>query len=49
MRQRYTGRSSDIDLCLVKEVEDIRKFKRDVQLNLDAEIPVDLVVYTPAV
>lgn len=41
-------KGSDIDLCIVKDTEDVRGFKRDVQLSLDTDIPVDLVVYTPA-
>jgi predicted nucleotidyltransferase len=38
---------SDIDLCIIKDVPEIRKFKRELMMNLDMEIPVDLIVYTP--
>jgi predicted nucleotidyltransferase len=39
--------NSDIDLCIVKDTPDIREFKRELQLNLESEIPVDYIVYTP--
>ena len=39
--------SSDIDLCIIKQVDKIRELKMDMQLNLESEIPFDIVVYTP--
>ena len=39
--------SSDIDLCIIKQVDKIRDLKIDMQLNLESEIPFDIVVYTP--
>lgn len=41
-------KNSDIDLCIVKDTDNIRELKRDLQLSLDVEIPVDIMVYTPA-
>lgn len=39
--------SSDIDLCIIKNVAKPKQFKVDLQLNLDSEIPFDIIVYTP--
>jgi len=39
--------SSDIDLCIVKDTLNIREFKQELQLNLESEISVDLIIYTP--
>lgn len=41
-------KGSDIDLCVIKEVEHPREFGRELQLKLDSDIPVDIVVYSPA-
>ncbi len=40
-------KGSDIDLCIVKDTENVREFKRDLQLSLESETPVDIVVYSP--
>jgi predicted nucleotidyltransferase len=40
-------KNSDIDLCIIKEIEKIREFRIDLQLNLQSEIPFDIVAYTP--
>ena len=39
--------SSDIDLCIVKDTPNIREFKRELQLNLESDISMDIIVYTP--
>lgn len=40
-------KSSDIDLCIIKDVAKPRQLKIDLQLNLNSEIPFDIIVYTP--
>ncbi len=40
-------KNSDIDLCIVKNIAKPRQFKADLQLNLNSEIPFDIIVYTP--
>lgn len=40
-------RNSDIDLCIILETEDVRSLKQEMQLSLSADIPLDIVVYTP--
>ncbi len=40
-------KNSDIDLCIVKETKKIREVKIDMQLNLDSDIPFDIIFYTP--
>ena len=39
--------NSDIDLCIVKDTPEIREFKREMMVDLCAEIPLDLIVYSP--
>ena len=41
----YT-KKSDIDLCIVKDTNDIRKLRTDMQLNLEYDIPLDIIIYT---
>ena len=40
-------KNSDIDLCIIKETEQLRKFKLDLELSLDSDIPLDIIAYTP--
>lgn len=40
-------KNSDIDLCIIKDIAEPKQFKIDLQLNLNSEIPFDIIVYTP--
>ncbi|HBF36845.1 MAG TPA: nucleotidyltransferase [Firmicutes bacterium] len=39
--------NSDIDLCIIKNVQNPRQFKIDLQLNLRSEASLDIVIYSP--
>lgn len=43
---RVTGRS-DIDICIILDTNDKRKVVGDILLNLDYDVDLDVVVYTP--
>ena len=38
--------SSDIDLCVIIDTEDKRSLARDMHSKVEADIPVDIVIYT---
>lgn len=38
--------NSDIDLCIVKNVDDKRKLISDIYINIDSLFPFDIIVYT---
>ncbi|SDY88388.1 nucleotidyltransferase domain-containing protein [Tindallia californiensis] len=40
-------RYSDIDLCLIVDVQNKRAFKRRLHLEIDYDVDLDIVVYTP--
>lgn len=40
-------KSSDIDLCIVLDVEDKRKTMQDMLLNVNYDIDLDVVLFTP--
>jgi uncharacterized protein len=40
-------KNSDIDLCIIIETEDKRALVRDVLLNINYNIELDVVIYTP--
>lgn len=45
-RGRVT-RSSDVDICIILETEDKRKIVRDILIEVEYNIDLDVVVYTP--
>lgn len=40
-------RSSDIDLCVIVDTDDRRKLLMKMNMELESEIPFDIVLYTP--
>lgn len=38
--------SSDIDICVIIDTDDKRALARDIYLNVEEKIPVDIVIYT---
>ncbi len=42
------SRSSDVDLCVILETDDKRKITRDMLLNIDYNVDLDIVVLTPS-
>ena len=45
-RGRVTRRS-DIDICMILETNDKRKIVRDILFEVEYEVDLDVVVYTP--
>jgi len=41
-------RQSDIDICVITETENKRKLVQDILLEIDYDVNLDVVVYTPA-
>lgn len=41
------ARSSDIDICIIIETSDKRKLVRDILIEVDCQVDLDVVVYTP--
>jgi predicted nucleotidyltransferase len=41
-------RGSDIDLCVIMETDDKRQLVRDMLVNINYEIDLDIVIYTPS-
>jgi len=39
--------NSDIDICIVKNIENKRELIADMYLNIKASFPFDIVLYTP--
>lgn len=39
--------NSDIDLCIVIDTENKRKLAADMYLQVESEVPFDLIIYTP--
>lgn len=40
-------RSSDVDICIILETKDKRKIVRDILVEVDYQVDLDVVVYTP--
>lgn len=40
-------RQSDIDICVITETENKRKLVQDILLEIDYDVNLDVVVYTP--
>ena len=40
-------RGSDVDICVILETNDKRKTVRDILINIDYDVDLDVVVYTP--
>ena len=40
-------RDSDIDLCVIVEVEDKRMLLTEMYVNIESDIPFDLLLYSP--
>ena len=38
---------SDVDMCVIKETKDARKYAREVRGALDTDFPVDILAYSP--
>ena len=45
-RGRVT-RSSDVDICIILETKDKRKIVRDILIDVEYKVDLDVVVYTP--
>lgn len=41
-------KSSDIDICVIKDTRNKRKLVQDILLEIDCDVDLDVVVYTPA-
>ncbi len=41
------SRGSDIDICIILETDDKRKTVRDILVNVDYDVDLDVVIYTP--
>jgi predicted nucleotidyltransferase len=39
---------SDIDICVIKDTQNKRKLVQDILLEIDCDVDLDVVVYTPA-
>jgi len=46
-RGRVNKRRSDIDICMILETNDKRKVVRDILLEVEYDVDLDVVVYTP--
>lgn len=40
-------RSSDVDICIILETNDKRKVVRDILIEVEYKVDLDVVVYTP--
>ena len=40
-------RRSDVDICIILETKDKRKIVRDILIELEYKVDLDVVVYTP--
>lgn len=40
-------RDSDIDLCVIVEVDDKRMLLTDMYLHIESDVPFDLLLYSP--
>jgi len=40
-------RNSDVDICIIIETNDKRKIVRDILMEIDYKVDLDIVVYTP--
>lgn len=40
-------KSSDIDLCVVMNTDNKRKLLADMYFNIDSDLPIDFLLYTP--
>ena len=41
------AKSSDIDFCIVMETEDKRSMVQDILLNVNYDVDLDIVIYSP--
>ncbi len=41
-------RGSDIDICVILETEDKRKTLREMLVDIDYDVDLDIVLYTPS-
>ncbi|MBU7007082.1 nucleotidyltransferase domain-containing protein [Phosphitispora fastidiosa] len=41
-------KSSDIDICVIKDTQNKRELIQDILLEIDSDIDLDVIVYTPA-
>ena len=39
---------SDIDICVIKDTNNKRKLVQDILLEIDCDVDLDVIVYTPA-
>ena len=46
--KHFAGRDSDIDLCVIVETADKRRLLTDMYLNIESEVPFDLLLYSPS-
>ncbi len=42
------GRKSDIDLCVIMETTNKRETVRDILIDIEYDLDLDVVIYTPA-
>ena len=40
-------RSSDVDICIILETNDKRKIVRDILIEVEYKVDLDVVIYTP--
>jgi len=41
-------RGSDIDICVILETEDKRKILREMLVDIEYDVDLDIVIYTPS-
>lgn len=45
--KRRVSRSSDVDICIILETKDKRKIVRDILIEVEYNVDLDVVIYTP--
>lgn len=40
-------KSSDIDICVIKDTNNKRKLVQDIMLEIDSDVDLEVIVYTP--
>lgn len=43
------GKSAGFKLCIIVESENMAGLEREIYLQVDSEVPFDIVLYTPAI
>lgn len=43
-----SGSLSSFKVCMVVETSDVLQLERDVYLNVECEVPFDILIYTPS-